>query len=143
MNWWQTLIVALSTYAVTKIVDFCIAFLTEKRDFKKYRRNRAYEEIDELKNSVGSLYELTINWKSYDEKQKSYISSFENDHELIGKYNKYPSIANAARDTIHWCKIVAFCEKTYVDDVIKNKKELAEKYMLFLRTCDEYIDSLA
>lgn len=59
---------------------------------------------------IGKLYELAENWKSFEEKQGSYLTNFENDHELVGKFNTYPSIAQAARDTVHWCRIVASCE---------------------------------
>ena len=142
MNWWQTLIVALSTYVVTKVIDFVISIISEKREFKKFRREKIYNEIEELKNEIGKLYELAANWKAFEEKQKSYLTNFENDHELIGKYNKYPNIANTARDTVHWCRIVASSEMRQTDNLIENKKELGGKYGLFLQACDEYLNNL-
>jgi len=142
MNWWQTLIVALSTYVVTKVIDFVVSIVSEKREFKKYRREKIYNEIEELKNEIGKLYELAANWKAFEEKQKSYLTNFENDHELLGKYNKYPTIVNTARDTIHWCKIVASCEMRHTDNLIENKKELGEKYSLFLQACEKYLNNL-
>jgi len=144
MNWWQTLIVVLSTYVVTKLIDLIISRVSEKREFQKFRRNDIYHEVEELKNEIGKLYELASNWKAFNKKQKSYLTSFENDHELIGKFNKYPPIANTARDTVHWCKIVASIEMNYTShgDLVENKKELGEKYKLFLKTCDEYINNL-
>jgi len=142
MNWWQTLIVALSTYVVTKGIDFVISIVSEKKEFKKFRREKIYNEIEELKNEIGKLYELAANWKAFEEKQKSYLTNFENDHELIGKYNKYPNIANTARDAIHWCKIVASSEMKHTNNLIENKKELGEKYVLFIQACEEHLNNL-
>jgi hypothetical protein len=142
MAWWQTLIVALSTLIVTKVIDLIVSNFSEKRQFNKLRRERIYNEIESLKNEIGKLYELAANWKSFEEKQSSYLTNFEKDHELIGNFNKYPSIAGAARDTIHWCRIVASCEMEHTRDLIENKKQLAEKFNLFLKTCDEFINSL-
>lgn len=143
MTWWQTLIVALSTLIVTKGIDFFISFLSEKRNFQKYRRERIYEEIEELKNEVGKIYELAANWMAFDAKQQKYVENFISDYELIGKFNKHPPVANAARDTIHWCKIVAHNEKKQSDDLIENKKELSEKFRVFLDACEDYINKLA
>jgi hypothetical protein len=56
--------------------------------------------------------------------------------------NKYPSVANAAKDVVHWCKIVADCEKTHDEELVKIKKELHEKFNLFIKTCDDYINGL-
>jgi hypothetical protein len=41
LTWWQTLVVALAIYPVTKLIDLLIAFITEKREFKKRRRELA------------------------------------------------------------------------------------------------------
>jgi hypothetical protein len=142
MTWWQTLIVALSTLVVTKIIDLIVAQFTEKREFKRFRREKITEEIEALKDEIGKLFELTANWKPFDEKQKSYLANFENDHELVGKFNKYPSIAQAARDTVHWCRIVASCEMKQTNDLIENKKEMGEKFKFFLKACDDYINSM-
>ncbi len=142
MNWWQTLIVALSTLIVTKGIDLFISWFTEKREFNRFRRERITDEIEALKNEIGKLFELAANWKSFEEKQRSYLVNFENDHELVGKFNKYPSIAQAARDTVHWCRIVASCEMKQTHDLIENKKEMGEKFKIFLSACDEYVKSL-
>lgn len=142
MNWWQTLIVALSTLIVTKLIDLFVSKFTEKREFNKFRREKISDEIEVLKNEIGKLFELAANWKSFEEKQRSYLTNFQNDHELIGKLNKYPSIAQAARDTVHWCIIVASCEMRQTDDLIENKKELGEKFKKFLTACDDYMNSL-
>jgi len=142
MTWWQTLIVALSTLVVTKGVDVFISWITEKKEFNRYRREKITDEIEALKNEIGKLFELAANWKSFEEKQRSYLANFENDHELVGKFNKYPSIAQAARDTVHWCRIVASCEMKSTNDLIENKKELGEKFRTFLAVCDGYMKSL-
>ncbi len=136
-------IIVLLTIIVTKLLDLLTSLLNEKREFKKYIRNKSYNEIEELKEELGKLVELASNWKGYDQKEAEYRKNFVNDHELIGRFNKYPPIANYARDTIHWCAIVASCEKKVSDDLIENKKELKEKYKLFLQECDKYINSLA
>ena len=142
MTWWQTLIVALSTLIVTKGIDLLIAWFTEKREFNRFRREKTIEEIESLKNEIGKLFELAANWKAFEEKQRSYLANFENDHELVGRYNKYPSIAQAARDTVHWCRIVASCEMKQTHDLIENKKEMGEKFKKFLTACDDYINSM-
>lgn len=142
MVWWQTLLVALATYAVTKAVDHLLAISREKRDFKRHRRERAFAEIEELKDEIGRIYELSANWKAYDAKAEEYAKALTRDDYLVGKYNKYPDIAAAARDTVHWCKIVAFDEKSRQEDLIQNKKELSEKYKMFIRTCESYVETL-
>jgi hypothetical protein len=114
-----------------------------ERDFRKHLRERAFTEIEELKDEIGRLYELSANWKGYDAKADEYAKALAPDDYLIGKYNKYPDIARTARDTVHWCKIVAFDEKSRQEDLIQNKKELSEKYKNFIRACEAYIDGLA
>ena len=104
MEWWQTLLVALSTYAFTKTVDHWLSISKEKREFKKLRREKMLEEIEDLKDEVGRYYELTANWKLHEMKTDKYRDMMTEDDNLIGKYNKYPEIANSARDIIHWCK---------------------------------------
>jgi len=71
MNWWQALIVALSTLIVTKVIDLFVSKFNEKRDFNKFRREKISDEIETLKNEMGKLIELAANWKSFEEKQKS------------------------------------------------------------------------
>ena len=143
MIWWQALIISLSTLIVTKIIDLIIYKFTEKKEFNKYIRQKKTEEIETLKNEIGKLFELSANWKPFDEKQKFYLENFVNDHELVGKFNKYPSIAQAARDTVHWCRIVASYEmRLAIEDAVKNKKIMGEKFEIFLKTCDDYIESM-
>ncbi len=72
MDWWKTLVVALCTYALTKIVDHVISISKEKREFKKLRREKMLEEIEDLKDEVGRYYELTANWKAYEMKTDKY-----------------------------------------------------------------------
>lgn len=142
MEWWQTLLVALSTYAFTKTVDHWLSISKEKREFKKLRREKMLEEIENLKDEVGRYYGLAANWKSHEMKTDKYRDMMTEDDHLIGKYNKYPEIANSARDAIHWCKIVADAEREYTTDVIESKKELSEKYKEFIRVCDEQLDKM-
>ncbi|OQX27593.1 MAG: hypothetical protein BWK80_04540 [Desulfobacteraceae bacterium IS3] len=142
MTWWQTLIVALSTLIVTKGVDFTIKIVSEGREFKKYRREKIFAEVEELKSEIGILLELSANWKAVGEKKQSYQDIFSKDHELIGKINKYPVIAGTARDALHCCKIVAQCEMDSSDDLVKYKKELHEKYKLFVEACENHINSM-
>ncbi len=142
MSWWQTLIVALSTLVVTKVIDLFISRFNEKKEFNKHRRDRILDEIETLKDEIGKLIELAANWKSFEEKQGTYVANFEKDHELVGKFNKYPSIAQAARDTVHWCRIVASSEMRQTDDLIDNKKELGNKFKDFLSACDDYVNKM-
>jgi hypothetical protein len=145
LDWWQTLLVALGTYAGTKLVDHLLAISREKRDFRKHRRERAFSELEELKDEIGRLYELSANWKAYDIKAEEYVKALAHDDYLVGKYNKYPNVAAAARDTIHLCKIVAFDERERDrhGELISNKKELTVQYQAFIQVCDKYIESLA
>ena len=142
MTGYEALSVALITYVVTKSFDLVLSIFTEKWEFKKSRRNHIFKEIEELKNTVGVIYELAANWAAYENKQDFYIEKFANDHELIGKFTKYPEVANAARDVVHYCKISAHAEKTHETDVIESKKQLHEKYKSFLSVCENYINQL-
>lgn len=129
---------------ITKVLDFRFAILQEKRDFVRSRREKACEEIEELKNQVGTIYELSSNWNAYEVKRGDYATFFAKDHEVIGRYNKYPDIAAAARDTVHFCRIVASDEQEADrrGDLVSHKKELRAKYQAFVQTCDKYIESL-
>jgi hypothetical protein len=128
---------------ISKALDYRFAIWNEKRDFVKSQKKKAVEEIEELKNQVGTIYELSNNWTSYDTKLGHYAKFFEKDHEVIGRYNKYPKIAEAARNTVHFCKIVASDEKDgdRHGSLISNKRELREKYQIFIQTCDKYIEN--
>lgn len=142
MGWWQTLIVALATYGGTRLLDELVRRLREPREFRKQRREYALQEIEQFKGEVGRYVELASNWKSHEQKESAYLSLFENDYELIGRLTKYPPVAKAGRDTLHWCMIVASEEKNQSGDLVKRKEELAEKHRDFLKKCDEYLDSI-
>ena len=43
---------ALATYSITKIIDLCIDFATDKRKFKKHRRELALSDIEDLKDDT-------------------------------------------------------------------------------------------
>ncbi|PMP96684.1 MAG: hypothetical protein C0168_01585 [Candidatus Aminicenantes bacterium] len=74
----------------TRILDVFISRLSEKREFKKKRRDLALSEIDEIRNEIGALYDLAANWMSYKFKKKYYIKLFKN--EYIRKIFGYFSI---------------------------------------------------
>jgi hypothetical protein len=140
---------------LAKVFDFWIAILKEKRDFVRSGKEQAREEIEQLKNQVGTIYELSINWKAYREKQVEYENFFAKDYEVIGRCNKYPGIAAAARDAVHLCKIVASRERDQFStaasgdmdsntaDLVSSKEALVAQYQAFIQTCDKYIESLA
>jgi hypothetical protein len=142
MEWWQGLVVAVTTYAVTKLVDHFIAISQYRHEFKKKKTENAFAEIEDLKDEVGRLYERSANWKSYEMKADDYEKALANDDYLIGKYNKYPEISRAARETVHYCKIVAYDEREHKDDVVKSKKELSAKYKEFIVVCNNYIEQM-
>lgn len=133
--------VALCTYTFTKAVDHILSISNEKRDFSRVRRERMLNEIEILKDVVGSFYELAANWKPHEMKEDKYKDMMLEDDQLIGKYNKYPSVVGPARDAIHWCKIVAHAERERQGDVVDSKKELSEKYKAFIQACDELLDN--
>jgi hypothetical protein len=116
------------------------AIAKEKRDFKRYRREKEYSEIEGLKNAVGTLYELSANWQAYEDKKAEYARIFQKDYELIGQFNKFPEVAATARDTVHWCKVVAYSESEHRNELIEQKKELGEKYRAFIKACDKHLD---
>jgi hypothetical protein len=143
MEWWQILLVALTTFIVTKAVDFFIDLSKEKRNFHNLRRAKMLDEIEAFKDEVGRFYELASNWKSHEMKVEQYQAMMIDDDRIIGKYNEYPRIAVAGRDLIHWCKIVAYFEREPQTDLIKAKKELSEKYKVFIEVCNEQLDVAA
>lgn len=142
MNWLQTLIVALISMVSTKVLDSAIAVLTEKRQFRKYKREKVFDEIESLKSEIGIIYELSMSWEPYDVKKAEYIARLSNDHQLIGKYSKYPNILTHARDVIHFSGIVASAEKAHESDLPEHKVELDEKHRNFLQACDNKINNL-
>ena len=133
--------VALCTYAFTKTVDFFISISNEKRDFSRVRRERMLNEIEILKDEVGRFYELAANWKPHEMKEDKYKDMMLEDDQIIGKYNKYPSIVGPARDAIYWCKIVAHEERGHQDNVVESKKELRVKYTAFIEACNVLLDN--
>jgi hypothetical protein len=142
MEWWQTLIVALATYSVTKSIDLWVSIKSEKREFKKLRRELCLKDIEQIKDEVGIIYELASNWRHFQEKQTAYIQYFESDHELIGRVHKYPIIVQATRQLLHWCKVTANEEQDASREVIIHKEELAKKHKLFLEQCEKVLESL-
>ena len=147
MEWWQTLVTALFTYAVTKIVDYIISSSQEERNFQKLRREKMLQEIEDLKDAVGRFYELAANWKSYEMKAEQYKNMMLNEDNLIGKYNKYPEIASQTRDLIHTCNIIMSAERGDIQkgtmpaiNVMEYKTELSEKHKKFLSVCDIKLD---
>jgi len=127
---------------LTKTFEFILAGFQQKRDFRRFRREKAYAEIEELKNEIGWVYQMGVNWKPIESKLSEYQKMMDSEERIIGRYNKYPEIASTAKDVVHWCKIVCFGEREHSVDVVQTKKELADKYKGFLKACDEYTESL-
>ncbi len=139
MEWSQTLLIALITLVATKVVDYFVGVFSEKREFRKKIRDRCLEEIEQLKDEVGIIYEIASNWKGFGDKEKDYAEVLSNESRLIGKYNKYPSVAMAARDTIHHCKIVMDMESKREISVGEAKKDLAKVFADFISECNNYL----
>ena len=140
MEWWQTLLVALGTYGFTKLVDQLLSVWKEKRDFKLKRRDDTVAQIEHLKNELGKLYELAINAKTY-EYSGHYLKHPDNQFDLIGKWNKYPEIANAARDVVYWCSLARKVEKD-PERQREHEEDLRMVYQTFLQVSDEFINRL-
>ena len=140
MEWWQTLLVALGTYGFTKFVDQLLTVWKDKRDFKLKRRDDTFAQIEDLKDQLGRMYELAINSKTYDY-STHYLHHPDNQFSLIGKWNKYPEIADAAREVVYWCTVVRKIERD-PDNQRKNEAELRERYQTFLQVCKKFIDGL-
>ncbi|MCA9836271.1 MAG: hypothetical protein KC422_05130 [Trueperaceae bacterium] len=142
MSWWQTLVVALTTYTITKIIDSILGIIKEKRDFKKSRREKIFTEIEDLKNEVGRYYETATRWRPFDQKLDIYTEQFSKEFDLIGRYNKYPEIAKFARQVIHHCKLVAQDEKEKAN-VPESKELLHQKFSEFIIACNKFVDNIA
>jgi len=143
LSWEQALAVALITYVVTKGVDLVAYRLSEQREFRKKRRDIALQDIQDLKDEIGGLYALAANWKGFDSKALHYQKAFEQDHALVGRLHKYgQDVAQAGRDTLHWCMLVAEDERANAHERQETKNELAEKHREFLAACDRYLDNL-
>ncbi|EGQ9284070.1 hypothetical protein ACSG3M_004185 [Vibrio vulnificus] len=145
MDWWQTLLVTISTFVVTKLVDHFIAISKEKRELSKARKSKKIDQIENLMDEVSVYYEVTMSWKHHEMKQEYYRKLMKDDDYLIGKYNRYKGIASHARDVLHHCKIIASEENpetsTARADLSKLKDELAQKYDMFIKACEEEIES--
>lgn len=103
----------------------------------------ALQDLQELKDQNGGLYELAANWKAHQSKAPRYQQAFDQDYALIGRLHKYGSeVAQAGRNTLHWCMLVASDERDRANDVHETKKELAEKHREFLAACERYLDGL-
>lgn len=143
MSWEQALAVALITYVVTKGTDLVAHRLSERREFRKRRRDMALQDLQEIKDQIGGLYELAGSWKGYNSKATHYQEAFGQDHVLVGRLHKYgPEVAQAGRDTLHWCMLVAADEKGQTHERHQTKKELADKHGEFLAACERYLDNL-
>lgn len=63
MSWKQPLAVALITYALTKGVDLVANRFSERREIWERQSDMALQNIQEINNQVGGLYELGGIWK--------------------------------------------------------------------------------
>ncbi len=142
MIWWQSALITGSSIVLGWILNVWAESIKEKRQFKRFRREKAFEEIEALKSEVGIIFELATNWKAFDEKRSEYSDRFSGDYQLIGKYSKYPDIAVSARDVLHLCKLIASKEKNMGDELPELKSELSAKYRNFLSACDKTLDNL-
>jgi hypothetical protein len=126
---------------ITKVLDFWFATLQEKRDFVRSGKEKAREEIEELKNQVGTIYELSINWNTHMAKHSEYEKFFAKDYEVIGRFNKYPDIATAASERDR-DRLILSGEQDRID-LDSTREALRAQYQAFIQTCDKYIESLA
>ena len=56
--------IAIGTYAGTKGIDELLAWFREKRNFRMFRRKKAWAELEHLKNEIGWMYQVGSNWKA-------------------------------------------------------------------------------
>jgi len=113
----------------------------QREGWKKHRRERALQDIDELKDRIGALYELASSWKGFEQKKKHYLTAFQDDHTLLGRFHKYGSVAQAARDVLHWCMFVMDAERG-AGGTRELKTQLNNKHKAFLCECENHLDSL-
>lgn len=85
---------------ITKGLDFWFATLQEKRDFIRSGREKAREEIEELKNQVGTIYELSSLGKDIARKPEILRHSLPRITRESAPCNKYSDIAMVARGTV-------------------------------------------
>ncbi len=142
MDWKQTLLIALITLVATKVLDHFVDVFSDKRNFRRRRRDLVLTEIEELKDQIGVIYEIASNWKNFDAKQQDYVEQFNRESQLLGKYNKYPNVAMAARAVTHQCKIVADIEKAGKGDLEQPKKKLGSLFAEFIDKCEEHLKEI-
>jgi len=129
---------------ITKLLDFWFASLQDKRNFRRSRREKACAEIEELRNEISAFYELCVSWDEHKATLPDFAIFMAKEHEVIGRCSKYPEIAGAARDTVHFCKtVVSDARKQEMRDLTSIKRELATKHRAFIQACDKYSDTLA
>lgn len=129
---------------IAKLLEFWFASLQDKRDFRRSRREKACAEIEELRNQISVFYQLCISWDEHKATLPDLAIFMAKEHEVIGRCSKYPKIAAAAQDTVHFCKIVlSDAQKQEMRDLTSTKRELATKHRAFIQACDKYIESLA
>ena len=143
MDWWQTLVVSIATLATTKIIDHCVSVGKERREFTKSRRNMKLEKVDKLVDEISVFYEVTMNWKPYEQNENHYNQLLVDDDIIIGKFNRYPKLIANARKVIHHFKIIAVDErdKTNAHDLTVLKSELAALYSDFLKASELELDN--
>jgi hypothetical protein len=141
MEWLSALIISLSTLIVSKALDLWAQSVSYRREFHKFRKQRIYEEIEELRNVIGNMYELASKWDSFEDKKNPYSELRSTVDLMLGKINKYPTISIAARDMIHKCQLVISAERSY-KDVESLKEGLHNANKEFVQVCDHYLEKL-
>jgi hypothetical protein len=139
MEWWQGFLIAIGTYAATKAVDELLAWFREKRDFRKFRREKACTEIEELKNKIGQIYEYACD-EEFD--SDGYHKVAEECYFLIGRSNKYPEIAEAGRATVDLCCAIETSRGSKDEESREYRSDLPGRFRRFLEACDKYTDNL-
>ncbi|HBN6259965.1 TPA: hypothetical protein ACOL2D_003858 [Vibrio parahaemolyticus] len=146
MEWWQAFLISIVTLIVTKLLDLIISTSNEKRNFLVNRKTKKIEQIESLMDEVSIYFEVSMNWKSYEDNADKYKKLRTEDDYLIGKYCRYKQVASKARDVIQYCKIIESEENPQSDmyrhsDPNQLRSELQNVYDSFIDCCEREIRS--
>ena len=125
-----TLIISIITFVLVILIT---AYF--KLEFKK--KYDKYKEIENFKNKIGIIYEIAMSHKSSQQKQNEYKLHSARIDELIGKFNKYESIAEIGRLVKRESEFVIFHEQEDGPKfLMENRIELKNEYGLLLKKCN-------